>query len=134
MIVSKDSLLLAFRNVAQWGDTDVLPFPLENHWFHDAEDEVVSVLTELDGAFDTWLSGYPLSFGRDFRQVLIYAPLNFQSRRYDIDSVCLVNPRLGIYLQEDLNNLCLELAGAPAIEVFAEIIDVSQPHWMDEAV
>ena len=53
MIVSKDSLLLAVRNVAQWGDTDVLPFPLENHWFHDAEDEVVSVLTELDGAFDT---------------------------------------------------------------------------------
>lgn len=50
--------------------------------------------------------------GRDFRQVLIYAALNFQSRRYDIDSVCLVNPRLGIYLQEDLNNLCLKLAGA----------------------
>lgn len=73
--------------------------------------------------------------GRDFRQVLIYAALNFQSRRYDIDSVCLVNPRLGIYLQEDLNNLCFELAGAPAVEVFAEIIDfVSQPHWMDEAV
>lgn len=64
MIVSKDSLLLAVRNVAQWGDTDVLPFPLENHWFHDAEDEVVSVLTELDGAFDTWLSDYPLSFDK----------------------------------------------------------------------
>jgi hypothetical protein len=73
--------------------------------------------------------------GRDFRQLLIYAALNFQSRRYDIDSVCLVNPRLGIYLQENLDDLCFELAGAPAIEVFAEIIDfVSQPHWMDEAV
>lgn len=64
MIVSKDSLLLAVRNVAQWGDTDVLPFPLENHWFHDAEDEVVSVLTELDAGFDKWLSDYPLSFDK----------------------------------------------------------------------
>lgn len=73
--------------------------------------------------------------GRDFRQVLIYAALNFQSRKYEIDSVCLVNPRRGIYLHEDINDLCFELAGAPAREVFAEIIDfVSQPHWMDEAV
>jgi hypothetical protein len=73
--------------------------------------------------------------GRDFRQVLIYAALNFQSRRYDIGSVCLVNPRLGIYIHEDLDDLCFGLAGAPATEVFAEIVDfISQPHWMDEAV
>jgi hypothetical protein len=47
VIVSRNSLLLSVRNVAQWADTDVLPFPLENHWFHDAEDQVVSVIVCL---------------------------------------------------------------------------------------
>ena len=72
MIVSKDSLLLAVlavQNVALWGDTDILPFPLENHWFHDAENEVVSVLSEMDAAFEKWSSDYPLSFDKAFSAV-----------------------------------------------------------------
>jgi hypothetical protein len=44
--VSDASLRLAVRNVSEWGDTDVLPYPLENHWFHDAPDSVVSVLKD----------------------------------------------------------------------------------------
>lgn len=64
MIVSEDNLLFAVRNVAEWGDTDVLPFPLENHWFHDAEDEVVSLLRDLDKDFEGWLTTYPLLFDK----------------------------------------------------------------------
>src|SRR5687767_11254682 len=64
MIVSEDSLRFAVRNVAHWGDTDVLPFPLENHWFHDAEDDVVALLSDLDSSFEEWLADYPLLFDR----------------------------------------------------------------------
>jgi hypothetical protein len=64
MIASEASLRFAVRNVAKWGDTDVLPFPLENHWFHDAEDDVVALLTELDFDFAKWLSDYPILFDR----------------------------------------------------------------------
>lgn len=64
MIASEASLRFAVRNVAQWGDTDVLPFPLENHWFHDAEDDAVALLTDLDGAFESWLGSYPLLFDK----------------------------------------------------------------------
>ena len=72
---------------------------------------------------------------RDLRQVLIYAALNSQSRQYSVRAVCLVNPRLGVFLQEELERLCYEVAGASASEVLGEIVDfVSQPQWRDEAV
>lgn len=60
MIASDDSLRAAIRNVAQWGDTDVLPFPLENHWFHDAPDETLALLKELDDDFEGWRTQYPV--------------------------------------------------------------------------
>ena len=58
--VSEATLRLAVRNVAKWGDTDVLPYPLENHWFHDAEDDVVVILKDIDLRFADWLSAYPV--------------------------------------------------------------------------
>ena len=48
MTVSEDNLRLAVRNVARHGDTDVLPFPLENHWLNDAEDTIVALLARID--------------------------------------------------------------------------------------
>jgi hypothetical protein len=62
MAISSASALFAIRNVAQNGDTDVYPFPLENHWFHDAEEGIVDLLMKLDGDFDGWLRSYPVSF------------------------------------------------------------------------
>ena len=62
MAVSESSLTIAVRNVAHRGDTDVFPYPLENHWFHDSEAKVVTLLQELDGNFDAWLSNYPVTF------------------------------------------------------------------------
>ena len=64
MVVSRQSIELAVRNIAHWGDTDVLPFPLENHWFYDAEDQVVKLLAGLDRSFDQWLTVYPVKFER----------------------------------------------------------------------
>lgn len=60
MAISEQSATWAVRNVAQYGDTDVFPFPLENHWFFDAEQDVVALLMALDRDFETWLRLYPV--------------------------------------------------------------------------
>lgn len=62
MAATKGSLQLAVQNVAQHGDTDVFPFPIENHWFHDDGSGVVDLLEKLDQDFDNWLSEYPIVF------------------------------------------------------------------------
>ena len=62
MAVSEKSALFAIRNIARYGDTDVFPFPLENHWFHDADEDVAKLLLELDKNFDEWLRTYPVNF------------------------------------------------------------------------
>ena len=60
MAVSVQSLQLAVRNVAQHGDTDVFPFPIENHWFHDQEDEIVRLLQAIYDDFPGQLASYPI--------------------------------------------------------------------------
>ena len=62
MAITEKSALFAVRNVARHGDTDVFPFPLENHWFHDSEETVTALLMELDKSFDDWLRAYPVNF------------------------------------------------------------------------
>ncbi len=60
MTVTEESILFAVRNIARHGDTDVFPFPLENHWFHDAETDVATLLISIDSAFDDSLRSYPV--------------------------------------------------------------------------
>ena len=73
--------------------------------------------------------------GRDLRQVLTYAALNMAAASYPVESVCLVNPRLGVVLSANLDRLCFKLAGTNATTVLGEIVDyLSQPHWRDEMV
>ena len=62
MAITEQSARFAVRNVARHGDTDVFPYPLENHWFHDAEDAVTQLLLQIDGNFDDWLRAYPVNF------------------------------------------------------------------------
>jgi hypothetical protein len=72
---------------------------------------------------------------QDLRQVLVYCALNFASRTYPINAVCLVNPRRGVYWTEKVDALCLAIAGTSPADVYGEIIDyISEPHWRDEAV
>jgi hypothetical protein len=52
---SEQSLRLAVRNIAAYGDTDVFPFPLENHWFHDQEDDVVGLFIKYRAAAITFV-------------------------------------------------------------------------------
>lgn len=41
------------------GDTDIFPFPFENHVFHDCVEETVVLLGELHADFSKWLASYP---------------------------------------------------------------------------
>lgn len=58
----------------------------------------------------------------DVRQVLIYCALNSAATTYDISRVCLVNPRLGVFFEESLDELCGETAGRSATDVLNEIV------------
>ena len=73
--------------------------------------------------------------GRDLRQVLTYVALNFAAEGFPITSICLVNPRTGVWFREDLDRLSMQLAGASSNEVLSEIIRyVSESTWRDESV
>jgi hypothetical protein len=66
--------------------------------------------------------------GIDLRQVLIYCALNFASKTYDIAHICLLNPRLGVFLGEPLERLCQEISGRAASEILEDIVQfVSEP-------
>lgn len=59
-VISNDSISFAVANIAKYGDTDVFPFPIENHWFHDAHAQVVKLLTSIDEDFDNSVGRYPI--------------------------------------------------------------------------
>lgn len=49
----------AIENVTKHGDTDIFPFPIENHVFHDCISETIELLGELHSDFPKWLTSYP---------------------------------------------------------------------------
>jgi hypothetical protein len=101
MAVSTASLKRAVRNIAQHGDTDVFPFPIENHWFHDKEDIVVALLEDLDQNFSRWVTReYPISF------VKLLAGIGYVGFR----AATQIDPIWNAYL------LALVIEIAPAIE------------------
>jgi hypothetical protein len=69
MALTDESILFAVRNIARHGDTDVFPFPLENHWFHDDEAEVVKLLRGIDDDFDLQLRSHPIHFVKSLSSV-----------------------------------------------------------------
>jgi hypothetical protein len=64
----------------------------------------------------------------DLRQLFVYCALNFAAKSYSIERICLVNPRMGVFLEESLDDLCDQLAGRPMPDILAEIVQfVSDP-------
>jgi len=59
----------------------------------------------------------------DIRQVLAYCALNYQSRQYDLDHICIVNPRRGISFRFSIETLSLQTSGKNSAELFHEIGD-----------
>lgn len=49
----------AIKNIVRHGDTDIFPFPVENHVLHDLPDKAVEILTALDADVPRSLAEYP---------------------------------------------------------------------------
>lgn len=49
----------ALQNIARYGDTDVFPFPIENHVFFDKEDEAVQLLLRIHSDVHRAIADYP---------------------------------------------------------------------------
>ncbi len=59
----------------------------------------------------------------DIRQVLAYCALNYQSRQFEIDEVCVVNPRRGISFRFGIEPLAQQASGKNSAELFRQIGD-----------
>jgi len=68
-VVKRQSLEMAVHNISRYGDTDVFPFPLENHWFHDDHGGVVDLLEKIDADFNTMITEYPVVFVKSLSSV-----------------------------------------------------------------
>jgi hypothetical protein len=60
----------------------------------------------------------------DLRQLLTYSALNSASREADISAVGLVNPRRGVSCEMQVGELCLDISGRSAENLFAMIVQV----------
>lgn len=68
-IVSEAAIRLAIKNIATHGDTDIFPFPIENHLFHDKPDEVTKVLQAVDKDFKGALTRTPILASKELAAV-----------------------------------------------------------------
>ena len=49
----------ALDNVFHHGDTDIFPFPIENHVFYDLRDDTLALLEKIHANFADWINRYP---------------------------------------------------------------------------
>lgn len=68
-IATDAALQLAVKNVASFGDTDIFPFPTDNHIFHDKPAGVLSVLKEIDKNFETSMARMPVLTAKELSAV-----------------------------------------------------------------
>lgn len=55
----KKAAQLAIQNIVKHGDTDIFPFPFENHSFFDEGNLIVSLVEEYNQNFEDYLSRFP---------------------------------------------------------------------------
>lgn len=71
--MSKEKLRKAFtfavNNIARHGDTDIFPYPVENHIFFDCHDKIVKLLQNLHDNFDVFLQHYPPFYSKNLSVV-----------------------------------------------------------------
>jgi len=54
----KQAARLAIQNIVKHGDTDIFPFPFENHAFFDKREEVIDLVVEYDEHFEEYLARF----------------------------------------------------------------------------
>ena len=55
----RNSIKLALQNIVKHGDTDIFPFPFENHVFFDDRKKISALLLKYHKHFEEYLSLYP---------------------------------------------------------------------------
>lgn len=58
----------------------------------------------------------------DFKQLLTYCSLNFASKQFIINKIGIFNPRTGIFYEDDLVDICLEIGGTHPFDFLSLII------------
>jgi hypothetical protein len=115
--------LTSFFNLNPWQLLLMKPFFPGCGWVDDAEGDVLGDRTLFEIK-----AGERQFRGTDIRQLLCYCALSFSAKRYDIETICLINPRSGTYFQDNLETLCQKIAGRDAAEVLGEIVNyISEP-------
>lgn len=59
-IVLEKYFELAVKNISKYGDTDIFPYPIENHIFHDMPLDIVNMLKDIDSDFDGYINSMPV--------------------------------------------------------------------------
>jgi hypothetical protein len=59
----------------------------------------------------------------DLRQLLVYSALNKQAGTYEFSDIGIFNPRIGVYYQSSLSEVCYEVSGRSADELLGDIIE-----------
>lgn len=92
-------------------------------WLDDAEGDVLA-----DATLYEVKAGERHFRSIDVRQTLAYCALNFSAKRYEIENICLLNPRSGVYFQDSIEGMCQKMAGSTAGDVLSEIVNyVTEP-------
>src|SRR5262245_31681580 len=55
-------LMAAIANIAKHGDTDIFPFPIENHIFYDKPGESLTLLEEIHNRFEDYYASWPPTY------------------------------------------------------------------------
>jgi hypothetical protein len=59
----------------------------------------------------------------DLKQTLIYCALNYGRQKYNIDKISLLNPRLGLYFIESIDDVALAVSGSSSSYLLWNIIE-----------
>lgn len=68
-LVKKEILTSTVRHIADHGDTDIFPYPVENLLFHDEEDAVLEALKQIDSKFPDALTSIPILTSKNLAAV-----------------------------------------------------------------
>lgn len=117
------SRLTTFFAATPWQELRPKPFFPGCGWVDDAEGDVLADRTLFEVK-----AGERQFRGADVRQLLSYCALSFSAKTYDIETVCLINPRFGTFFQDDIETLCQKIAGLSAADVLGEIVNyIAEP-------
>lgn len=68
-LVPDTALALAIKNIANFGDTDIFPYPIENRLLFDAAADAAKVLRDIDIDFDSSLAKMPVLTSKELAAV-----------------------------------------------------------------